>query len=170
MYLSLIGQEAKKLFDDAQTMLKKIIKNKSLKADGVVAFYPANSVGDDIEVYDSNAEVKAVLYGLRQQVFQNIMSHLNKKYFIYWCLIWCLYMLFINQESIDIFLLCKNIHCGYPLEASLSGSFRCTSDWRSESCVFDPHWFQQYSFMEIDSEILPTFILSLLMMLRYLED
>lgn len=62
-----VGQEAKKVFEDAQTMLKKIILNKSLKAHGVVGFYPANSVGDDIEVYDSNGEVKAVLHGLRQQ-------------------------------------------------------------------------------------------------------
>ena len=66
---SLSGEEAKKLFNDAQAMLKKIIQNKSLKAHGVVAFYPANSVDDDIEVYDSNAEVVAVLHGLRQQVF-----------------------------------------------------------------------------------------------------
>ena len=49
-------------------MLKKIIENRSLKAHGVVAFYPANSVGDDIEVYDNNGEVIAVLHGLRQQV------------------------------------------------------------------------------------------------------
>ena len=66
---SLSGEEAKKLFNDAQAMLKKIIQNKSLKAHGVVAFYPANSLDDDIEVYDSNAEVVAVLHGLRQQVF-----------------------------------------------------------------------------------------------------
>ena len=65
----LSGEEAKKLFNDAQAMLKKIIQNKSLKAHGVVAFYRANSVDDDIEVYDNNAEVVAVLHGLRQQVF-----------------------------------------------------------------------------------------------------
>lgn len=66
--LHILGQEAKKVFDDAQKMLKKIIKDKSLKAHGVVAFYSANSVGDDIEVYGSNAEVLAVLHALRQQV------------------------------------------------------------------------------------------------------
>ena len=68
--LHYLGQEAKKVFDDAQAMLKKIILNKSLKAQGVVGFYPASSVGDDIEVHDSNGEVTAVLHGLRQQVMQ----------------------------------------------------------------------------------------------------
>lgn len=45
-----VGVEAKKLFDDAQVMLKKIIDGKLLRARGIIAFYPANSVGDDIEV------------------------------------------------------------------------------------------------------------------------
>ena len=64
----LLGLEAKKLYNDAQAMLKKIIQNKSLKAHSVVAFYPANSIGDDIEVYDNNGKVIEVLHGLRQQV------------------------------------------------------------------------------------------------------
>ena len=45
-----VGIEAKKLFDDAQVLLKKIIENKLLKAKGVIGFWPANSVGDDIEL------------------------------------------------------------------------------------------------------------------------
>ena len=73
-HICLLGPEAKKLYNDAQTMLKKIIENKSLKAHGVVAFYPANSTGDDIEVYDNNGEVIAVLHGLRQQVCLSVRS------------------------------------------------------------------------------------------------
>jgi 5-methyltetrahydrofolate--homocysteine methyltransferase len=46
-----VGVEAKNLFNDAQTMLKEILKDKSLKASGVFGLFPANSTGDDIEVY-----------------------------------------------------------------------------------------------------------------------
>lgn len=65
-----VGQEAKKTFENAQVLLKKIIKERRFRARGVLAFYPANSVGDDIELYtdESRSEVKGVLHGLRQQV------------------------------------------------------------------------------------------------------
>ena len=46
-----VGVEAKKLFNDAQALLKDIVKNKSLTAKGVFGLFPANAVGDDIEVY-----------------------------------------------------------------------------------------------------------------------
>ncbi|XP_073247653.1 methionine synthase-like isoform X1 [Porites lutea] len=66
-----VGSEAKKLFDDAESMLEKITKTKSLWPVGVVAFYPANSVGDDIHVFEDDDARKesprAVFYGLRQQ-------------------------------------------------------------------------------------------------------
>jgi 5-methyltetrahydrofolate--homocysteine methyltransferase len=45
------GSEAKKLFEDAQVMLKSIINKKSLQAKAVFGIFPANSVGDDIELY-----------------------------------------------------------------------------------------------------------------------
>jgi len=64
------GVEAKKLFDDAQEMLNKIISEKWLTAKGVAGFYPANTVNeDDIEIYDdeNRTNVKAVLHTLRQQ-------------------------------------------------------------------------------------------------------
>ena len=64
------GTEAKKLFDDAQAMLKKIIAEKWLTAKGVIGFYPANTIGDDdIELYtdDTRKHVKTVLHSLRQQ-------------------------------------------------------------------------------------------------------
>ncbi|AFK04779.1 methionine synthase [Emticicia oligotrophica DSM 17448] len=47
-----VGVEARKLFDDAQVMLKNVIENKLLQANAVVGFYPANSVEDDIILKD----------------------------------------------------------------------------------------------------------------------
>ena len=53
-------------------MLQKAVDMKSLQLGGTLAFLPANSVGDDIHVYESDEErkgnSKAVFYGLRQQV------------------------------------------------------------------------------------------------------
>ena len=45
------GVEACKLFDDANCMLDRLIKNKLIVANGVVGIFPANSVGDDIDIY-----------------------------------------------------------------------------------------------------------------------
>lgn len=64
------GEEARKLFADANTMLAQLIAEKWLKAEAVVAFYPANSVEeDDIELYtdDSRTTVLKRLCNLRQQ-------------------------------------------------------------------------------------------------------
>ncbi|MBL0096761.1 MAG: methionine synthase [Bacteroidetes bacterium] len=63
------GVEAKKLFDDAQEMLKKIIDEKWLQANGVIGIFPANAVGDDILVYedDTRKKVRATFHTLRQQ-------------------------------------------------------------------------------------------------------
>ncbi|KUI42823.1 methionine synthase [Mycobacterium sp. GA-1199] len=63
------GEAARKLYDDAQEMLDTLIKEKWLTANGVIGFFPANAVGDDIEVYtdDSRTEVLTTLYNLRQQ-------------------------------------------------------------------------------------------------------
>ncbi len=65
-----VGEEATKLFADAQRLLKQIIDEKWLQARAVIGFFPANSVGDDIEVYtdDERKEVKTVLHHLRQQM------------------------------------------------------------------------------------------------------
>lgn len=64
-----VGEEAKKLFNDAQTMLKKIIQEKLLKAKGIIGFYPANSVDEDIEIYadDERKTRICTFYGIRQQ-------------------------------------------------------------------------------------------------------
>src|SRR5690606_35375550 len=51
-----VGEQARKLFADAQAMLKKIIEGRWLTASGVVAFYPANTVNhEDIEVYSDDS-------------------------------------------------------------------------------------------------------------------
>ncbi|MHB1685874.1 MAG: methionine synthase [Ignavibacteriaceae bacterium] len=63
------GTEAKKLFDDANKLLDKIVSKKMFTANGVCGIFPANSVGDDIEIYvDENRKgVGAVLHTLRSQ-------------------------------------------------------------------------------------------------------
>jgi len=64
-----VGDEAKKLYDDAQELLKRIVKDKLLQANAVIGFWPANSVGDDIELYtdDTRTTVLSTIYTLRQQ-------------------------------------------------------------------------------------------------------
>ncbi|TPX37231.1 methionine synthase [Synchytrium microbalum] len=76
-----VGEEAKKLFEDAQSMLKDIVAHNILKASAIVGFYPANSVGDDIEVYadETRSEVTATFYGLRQQAEKDHES--NEPYY-----------------------------------------------------------------------------------------
>jgi 5-methyltetrahydrofolate--homocysteine methyltransferase len=63
------GEEARKLYNDAQAMLDILIKEKWLHANAVVGLFPANRVGDDVEVYedDDRTKVRAVLHFLRQQ-------------------------------------------------------------------------------------------------------
>jgi len=64
-----VGTEARKLYEDAQVLLKRILQEKRLSAKGVVAFFPANSEGDDIVLYedDRRKKVRARLHALRQQ-------------------------------------------------------------------------------------------------------
>jgi 5-methyltetrahydrofolate--homocysteine methyltransferase len=63
------GEAARKLYDDAQEMLDRLIAEKWLTANGVIGLFPANGVGDDTEVYadESRTEVIATLHHLRQQ-------------------------------------------------------------------------------------------------------
>ncbi len=67
-----IGEEARKVFDDAQKMLKLIIDKNWLSANGVVGIFPANSIEDDIEVYkdEDREEVLTVFHTLRQQYYK----------------------------------------------------------------------------------------------------
>ncbi len=67
------GEAARDLFNDAQAMLKQIVEEKWLTARAVVGFWPANAVGDDIEVYvdGERTEALATLHTLRQQMKRN---------------------------------------------------------------------------------------------------
>jgi 5-methyltetrahydrofolate--homocysteine methyltransferase len=64
-----VGKEATKLFEDAQHMLEQIIREKWLEARAIFGLFPANSVGDDIEIYeDLNREtILTIQRTLRQQ-------------------------------------------------------------------------------------------------------
>ena len=65
-----VGEEATRVFNDAQAMLKKIIDGRWLTAHAVVGFWPANTVNDDdIALYadESRKDVVLTWYGLRQQ-------------------------------------------------------------------------------------------------------
>jgi len=59
---AIVGKQARELFDDAQNMLRKIVAEKWLTARGVIGFFPASRVGDDIELDDGT-----ILHCLRQQ-------------------------------------------------------------------------------------------------------
>jgi 5-methyltetrahydrofolate--homocysteine methyltransferase len=64
-----VGTEATKLYADAQAMLKKIIAEKRYTARAVIGFWPANSVGDSVELYadESRTTVIQTFHYLRQQ-------------------------------------------------------------------------------------------------------
>ena len=64
-----VGPKAKELFQDGQTLLAQIVKQQSLTARAVFGFFPANSLGDDIEVYSSvdRSSLLGVFHTLRQQ-------------------------------------------------------------------------------------------------------
>ncbi|QYJ05040.1 methionine synthase [Nocardioides panacisoli] len=63
------GEAAKKLYDDAQTMLDRVVEEQWLTAHGVYGLFPAASTGEDVLVYadDTREEVRATLFQLRQQ-------------------------------------------------------------------------------------------------------
>ncbi|MGO4411252.1 MULTISPECIES: methionine synthase [unclassified Brevundimonas] len=66
----IVGEAAQDLFKDAQAMLKRIIDEKWFTAKGVVGFWPAQAVGDDIAVYadETRNEEIARFHTLRQQI------------------------------------------------------------------------------------------------------
>ncbi len=63
------GEEARSLFDDAQSLLQEMMDRSVIQARAVIGFFPANSVGDDVELYgdDSRREVLSTFHFLRQQ-------------------------------------------------------------------------------------------------------
>jgi 5-methyltetrahydrofolate--homocysteine methyltransferase len=65
-----VGEVARDLFADAQKILDRIVKRRLVKANAVYGFYPANSVGDDVEIYadESRTRVLKTFRFLRQQI------------------------------------------------------------------------------------------------------
>lgn len=64
----IVGPQARELFADAKAMLDKIVSEKWLTARGVVGFWQAGAVGDDVEVRGEDGKKLAMLRFLRQQV------------------------------------------------------------------------------------------------------
>jgi 5-methyltetrahydrofolate--homocysteine methyltransferase len=65
-----VGEQARQLYEDAQKLLQDIVNGRLLRARGVYGFWPANSAGDDIELYpdEERTEPVAVFRMLRQQM------------------------------------------------------------------------------------------------------
>lgn len=72
-----VGDSAKQLFQDAERMLETLVKENWLEARAVIGFYPANRVGDDIEIYtdDKRDKVLTKLHMLRQQTKKSNGKH-----------------------------------------------------------------------------------------------
>jgi 5-methyltetrahydrofolate--homocysteine methyltransferase len=66
----LTGPAARGLFQDAGVLLDRIVRKRLLRAQGVFGLFPANSVGDDIELYtdEERTQRKAVIHTIRQQM------------------------------------------------------------------------------------------------------
>jgi len=67
-----VGEEATKLYQEAQAMLERIVREKRFTAKAVYGFWPANAVGDDIEVFadEQRSRVLTTFHSLRQQLEQ----------------------------------------------------------------------------------------------------
>ncbi|MGE5339530.1 MAG: vitamin B12 dependent-methionine synthase activation domain-containing protein, partial [Gemmatimonadota bacterium] len=71
-----VGEHARQVFAEGEKMLERIVAERWLTANGAVAFFPANAVGDDIEIYtdDSRREVLFTWHGLRQQTRKPVID------------------------------------------------------------------------------------------------
>jgi 5-methyltetrahydrofolate--homocysteine methyltransferase len=71
-----VGEHARQVFAEGEKMLERIVAERWLAANGAVAFHPANSVGDDIEIYtdDTRREVLFTWHGLRQQTKKPVLD------------------------------------------------------------------------------------------------
>ena len=78
------GKQAKTLFNDAQKLLKKIVLEKRFRPRAVVGFWPANSVGDDVEIYtdESRKQASEKFHFLRQQKDKGKGAYLSLSDFI----------------------------------------------------------------------------------------
>ena len=66
----IVGEPARSLHRDARAMIERVVSEGWLQAKAVIGFFPANAVGDDIELYtdDTRTEVRSTLHFLRQQM------------------------------------------------------------------------------------------------------
>lgn len=66
----IVGEQATELFHDAQELLERMVREKLLNARGVFGFWPANAVGDDVEIYEDESRTGklATFHMLRQQM------------------------------------------------------------------------------------------------------
>jgi len=71
-----VGEHARQVFAEGEKMLERCIAERWLAANGAMAFYPASSVGDDIEIYsdESRREVLFTWHGLRQQTRKPVVD------------------------------------------------------------------------------------------------
>ncbi len=68
-----VGEEARKLFEDAQKELKLLLKDKSIRARGVYGFWPANSDGDDIVLWtDENRTKELMRFPMLRQQWERV--------------------------------------------------------------------------------------------------
>jgi 5-methyltetrahydrofolate--homocysteine methyltransferase len=67
---AVVGAQARELFEDARNLLDRIVRQNLLVARGVFGFWPANSLGEDVEIYrdEARADVVARFHFLRQQM------------------------------------------------------------------------------------------------------
>ena len=75
-----VGEQARKVFADAQTMLQKIIDGRWLTANAVVGLFPANAQGDDIAFYTDEARQQKAMtwHGLRQQTEKQTIDGITR--------------------------------------------------------------------------------------------
>jgi 5-methyltetrahydrofolate--homocysteine methyltransferase len=71
-----VGEHARQVFAEGEKMLERIVAERWLTANAAVAFFPANSVGEDIEIYtdDTRREVLFTWHGLRQQTRKPVID------------------------------------------------------------------------------------------------
>ena len=76
------GEEAKKLYDDANITLQEIFDEHLLKAKAVIGFYPANSIGDDVIIYkDFNNELRTTNNEQRTTIFEQRTTNNEQRFF-----------------------------------------------------------------------------------------
>jgi 5-methyltetrahydrofolate--homocysteine methyltransferase len=71
-----VGEHARQVFAEGEKMLERVVRERWLAANAAVAFYPANAVGEDIEVYsdESRRDVLFTWHGLRQQTKKPVLD------------------------------------------------------------------------------------------------